>query len=292
MAERYENSRTKFQDACEILIQQAKLMEIVERYAAHASAEYPMSRVKQLWAEAWRLISIMIDPEIGHVTDQQWKNASIPFGELLVATYKNNSDVISTYMHIFIEHVGEMLEKFGCLDRFGNYGLEGKHYLNKILYSRHSNMQRYTLQCNNDPDAKSSSYQQMEKSNKITIIAHTNMDKYKTLFKPTSKGKRFMDNFKLSNATIVHLLFWIQRFNAMDDDVALLQVVGQPARRPARTSATTNVPIVQATNVPTEQEDEALIRSLDDVDDMSILQLFQYNAAMESHPCTVQIYKR
>jgi hypothetical protein len=41
------------------------------------------------------------------------------------------NETVTTYIHVVVYHVPFFLEKYGCLDFYGNYSSEGKHQHNK-----------------------------------------------------------------------------------------------------------------------------------------------------------------
>lgn len=52
------------------------------------------------------------------------------FGILLTETFSKKE--ITPYFHVLIYHVGFFREKFGGLERFGNFGIENRHQWNKL----------------------------------------------------------------------------------------------------------------------------------------------------------------
>ena len=58
-----------------------------------------------------------------------WKRKALEFAKAFVQEYERQE--VTTYLHIFVYHVGFYVEKYGSLERFANYGIEGLHAKNK-----------------------------------------------------------------------------------------------------------------------------------------------------------------
>lgn len=43
---------------------------------------------------------------------------------------------VTPYIHVFVQHLGFYLERYGSLEKFANYSTETQHYVNKLRKSR------------------------------------------------------------------------------------------------------------------------------------------------------------
>jgi hypothetical protein len=51
------------------------------------------------------------------------------FGQAFVDSYCEEE--VTPYIHIFVYHIGLFLHKFGSVEKFANYAIEGMHRVNK-----------------------------------------------------------------------------------------------------------------------------------------------------------------
>lgn len=56
---------------------------------------------------------------------ENWKKDAREFGKLYLSRYL--ADKVTTYLHIFVYHVGEFIDMHGSIEAYGNYVIEGLH---------------------------------------------------------------------------------------------------------------------------------------------------------------------
>eukprot|EP01133_Synstelium_polycarpum_P021511 gene21511-25835_t len=60
--------------------------------------------------------------------EQGWISRSLVFGANIQRIFNNRS---TSYLHMFVFHMGWFIEQYGCMDKYANYGLEGRHQIHK-----------------------------------------------------------------------------------------------------------------------------------------------------------------
>lgn len=91
--------------------------------------------MKLLWKQFWALLTYCSSKE--SISEEQWLTKARQFGKTFVHRYQ--AEDVTPYLHVFIYHVGYYLSKYGCLEMFANYGIEGRHRYNKRIITTGTN---------------------------------------------------------------------------------------------------------------------------------------------------------
>ncbi|EFA80257.1 hypothetical protein PPL_07082 [Heterostelium album PN500] len=133
--DRFKQSAVNYMEYINILINQDILIKTLSNHSVYNNDKLEL--IKKYWKQLHCLISCMISDE--PVKEYQWRYMSSQFGSnLILADIK-----ISTYMHIFIVHVGFFLERYGNLERFATFCIE---YLHKPQQQEQQQEQQEQLQ--------------------------------------------------------------------------------------------------------------------------------------------------
>ncbi|EFA79347.1 hypothetical protein PPL_07765 [Heterostelium album PN500] len=86
----------------------------------------------QLWDLFVYLIEICKSDDV-IVTNEKWLELSTEFGKQYCTLFNKN---ITSYLHLFIAHFGDILDRFGgLLERLANFGIENRHKFIKLIVS-------------------------------------------------------------------------------------------------------------------------------------------------------------
>ena len=85
--------------------------------------------MKQIWKQLWALLTLAMQDE-KKISEQEWLRMARQFGSHFVARYCKED--VTPYLHVLVYHVGFYLEKYGNLEIFANYAIEGRHRYNKL----------------------------------------------------------------------------------------------------------------------------------------------------------------
>ncbi|KAL6066434.1 hypothetical protein QOT17_009620 [Balamuthia mandrillaris] len=83
-----------------------------------------LQRVRGVWKEFRRVCALAMQEKL-RITEQEWKREARQF----LLAYLNTWTVgdITTYIHIFVDHLGYWLEKEGSVEKFSNFPIESTH---------------------------------------------------------------------------------------------------------------------------------------------------------------------
>lgn len=90
-------------------------------------------RARKLWGLYYPLACLSAQAKV-EITAKQWRRKARKFGRAFVRVYQ--AEDVTTYIHIFVYHYGYFLERYGGLEKFSNFALEGKHSVAKRILAR------------------------------------------------------------------------------------------------------------------------------------------------------------
>lgn len=107
-----------------------KLVCVLCNYTAY------FEQLKTIWQQFWALLTLASQSETP-VTEENWLAKAKIFANNYLKRYC--AEDITPYIHVFVYHVGYYLEKYGNLEIFANYAIEGRHHYNKQVIASASN---------------------------------------------------------------------------------------------------------------------------------------------------------
>ena len=91
---------------------------------------------RKVWNQAEMLLAIASADRF-ELTADKWKLYATEFATNLVKLYSEKC--VTSYLHCFVYHYGYWLEKFGAIEKLGNYSIETNVKWVKDNYARASN---------------------------------------------------------------------------------------------------------------------------------------------------------
>lgn len=82
--------------------------------------------------QAWVLLSVLVQPFEG-ITEKWWLSHAKQLAKLFIERYQ--AEDVTPYLHVFVYHIGYYLQRYGSLEAFANYAIEGRHHFNKVMIS-------------------------------------------------------------------------------------------------------------------------------------------------------------
>jgi hypothetical protein len=106
---------------------------VIERQKWDEESRKSIQGIKIAWEKFYPLCVLATQEKVAStLTESAWISMAKEFGIALVTA--RGPKAITTYVHVFIYHVGFFLEKYGSIEMFANYGIEGLvRKLKKIL---------------------------------------------------------------------------------------------------------------------------------------------------------------
>jgi hypothetical protein len=92
--------------------------------------------VKLIWKQLRALLTLAMQDE-EQITEEKWLCMSKQFSTNFTARYCDED--VTLYIHVFVYHIGYYLEKYGNLELFTNYTIEGHHHYNKVAIQSGTN---------------------------------------------------------------------------------------------------------------------------------------------------------
>jgi len=89
-----------------------------------AESKQWLAENKSLWKQFHSLHSFATAAN-PNITEKDWRTQAREFGEKFVGVY-SSSDV-TTYIHVFVYHLGYFLEKHNGVEKLGKFGIESMH---------------------------------------------------------------------------------------------------------------------------------------------------------------------
>lgn len=84
----------------------------------------------QVWQQFHDLVALSSQDEGAvKITYREWLCEALPFGRTFVKCW--GKEEVTTYIHIFVYHVGFYLQRWGSIEKFANYAIEGMVAVNK-----------------------------------------------------------------------------------------------------------------------------------------------------------------
>jgi hypothetical protein len=103
-----------------------------------------VEKTEKIWELYYKLLTLAMQSNV-QINEEEWIAEAIPFGQVFVDRYC--AEEITTYIHIFIYHIGFFLAKFNSVEKFANYAIEGMHSVNK------TNQRHQTSNFKNTPNS-------------------------------------------------------------------------------------------------------------------------------------------
>jgi hypothetical protein len=126
--ERVKLSRFGRPEYLRIIEHHGRFISILESGATTEAQQKKVAKTKETWQLFHKLISLAVQPKVS-ITEKQWLEEAKPFGKAFTARYTKQE--VTTYIHLFIYHVGFYLEKYESIEIFANVATESMHSLNK-----------------------------------------------------------------------------------------------------------------------------------------------------------------
>jgi len=95
-----------------------------------------LGQISSIWRRYHALTSLLVQAKV-LITENEWRKEGRAWARILTHVY--GEEEITPYIHVFVYHVGFYLEKYGGVEKFGNYSLESKHSCNKAVLREMTN---------------------------------------------------------------------------------------------------------------------------------------------------------
>ncbi len=125
-----KKSQLNHVDCIQILEHYELFFDRLEKHALQPQAQEKVCKAKTVWDAYWPLASLTVQANVS-ITEEEWLSRARTFGKAFVAAYTGED--VTTYIHIFIYHLGFFMEKYQSIEKFANYALEGKHRVTKQI---------------------------------------------------------------------------------------------------------------------------------------------------------------
>ncbi|KAL6048928.1 hypothetical protein QOT17_020767 [Balamuthia mandrillaris] len=100
------------------------LADLEEGMPRRAPIRTTLPRVRQVWAAFHQTACLAMQEKLS-ITDEEWKQEAKVFLQAFIQAW-NGRDV-TTYIHVFVDHLGYWLEREGSVEKFSNFGIETTH---------------------------------------------------------------------------------------------------------------------------------------------------------------------
>jgi hypothetical protein len=88
-----------------------------------------LDQIRQIWEMYSPLVTAMMSETPPEDIVNNWTPLAKAFGELYVRRFL--TEKVTPYMHVFIYHIGDFLNRLGNIECFANYDIESWHSINK-----------------------------------------------------------------------------------------------------------------------------------------------------------------
>lgn len=132
---RMERARFQRTEYLNILENYQKLFDVAvkymqpKRYEKVRRVNEPNKKTRNIWND-FRVLLALSCSDIP-VKETWWRVRAKRLGRSFVSLYGKES--VTPYLHVFIYHFGFYLDRYGNLEKFGNYAIEGMHHYNKQM---------------------------------------------------------------------------------------------------------------------------------------------------------------
>ena len=133
--DRVKGSRFGRPDYIRVLKKHGLLIDLLIQ-AALPDEQNALNDTKKMWSQMVQLLALASSPAVT-VTEKFWLEKARAFGTLFGKVYAK--EAVTSYLHLFVYHLGFFLEKYGGIEMLANYGIEGMHAVNKRVISRATN---------------------------------------------------------------------------------------------------------------------------------------------------------
>jgi hypothetical protein len=113
-----------------ILEKHAEFARVILEHTKRKTNKAKAEQEEEIWEEFHRLASLAAQAEL-NITEAQWLRLARSFGDKFTRRY--SEEEVTPYIHTFISHLGFFLERYSGIERFANYGTEGRHSCNKCV---------------------------------------------------------------------------------------------------------------------------------------------------------------
>ncbi|KAL6055835.1 Cyclic nucleotide-gated cation channel beta-1 [Balamuthia mandrillaris] len=104
--------------------EEEKEKEEEERKEPYKTVEGHLQRVRTVWRTFHRVCTLAMQENVC-ITEERWKEEACKFLFAFLNVWPATN--ITTYIHIFVDHLGYWLEKEGCVEMFSNFSIESTH---------------------------------------------------------------------------------------------------------------------------------------------------------------------
>lgn len=89
-----------------------------------------LGQISSIWRRYSELTSLLVQAKVS-IRENEWRKEARVWARIIIHVY--GPEEITPYIHVFVYHLGYYLEKYGGVEKFGNYSLESKHSCNKAI---------------------------------------------------------------------------------------------------------------------------------------------------------------
>ncbi|KAL6040078.1 Calreticulin [Balamuthia mandrillaris] len=119
-----EKQKEKQKEEEEDKEEEEKEKEEEERKEPYNTVEGHLQRVRTVWRTFHRVCTLAMQENVC-ITEERWKEEARKFLFAFLNVWPATN--ITTYIHIFVDHLGYWLEKEGCVEMFSNFPIESTH---------------------------------------------------------------------------------------------------------------------------------------------------------------------
>ncbi|KAL6040284.1 hypothetical protein QOT17_025447 [Balamuthia mandrillaris] len=122
LAQQLKRSHLNRAEYLHILQHHKEILDLFQ--STEKEANKTLQNIYKAWWEFHRLCTLALQEGI-IIIEEQWKKEAKKFKDAYLDAFAPED--FTTYMHVFVDHLGYFLEKYGCVEMFSNFGIEHTH---------------------------------------------------------------------------------------------------------------------------------------------------------------------